>query len=125
MKIMLIVVLLLLSSWGPASAEEWDATDKTMLGTLIGLSVVDCLQTLYIFNHVEYRERNGVIRRGVDEFGKGFIPMYFAGFTLLSYWVTDSVLPEYRKPVLGVLSGIQLHVVYDNDKAGVGLSFRF
>lgn len=123
----LIILFISLSFSLQASAEnkDWDKVDKAILSALISLNSLDCLQTKYIFDHPEeYHETNVLIKQGVDKFGKSFIPLYFAAYTLFNAWVADHLSFKYhRKIYLGVWSLSALGYVSNNMALDIGFSF--
>ena len=120
----ILTLLIILSLTSPVLADEWDSIDKTLLGALIASTSVDCLQTQYIFdNPDEYHEINSIIVEGVDRFGKGFIPLYFIGITLIDALVADWLPSDYRKVWLGFSVGHSATTVYRNYIVGIRLAF--
>lgn len=119
-KIISIIILLLLAYPGLSRSEEWDAVDKALIGGLILTKSIDCSQTRQIYSDPYRWERNPAIRAGVDRFGRGFIPIYFVGTTLLTWKIADKIENgAMRKIVLGLALGLSLKTIDSNFKGGL------
>jgi len=106
---------------------KWDIPDKILFSFLVSFHVIDSLQTSYIFNHPErYREENPIIKKGVDQIGKGFIPLYFIGFTGLEFLVINDMKSSLmRKTTLFLFNINAFSFVANNYDIGIGLNFWF
>ena len=119
----ILTILIILTLTSPALADDWDTVDKTLLGVLITSKVVNCLQTQYIFDTPEYIELNSVINDGVNRYGEGFIPAYFAVTTLVAGLIADWLPSDYRKIWLGLWVGTSIMTIEQNYSIGIKLQF--
>lgn len=122
-RMLIVIIMMLLLLAGSASAQEWDSVDKTLYGILIVSTTIDSLQTCYIYDHEEWEELNPVLDWGMEQFGKGFLPVYFAASFLAKTYVIDVVGPKYRKVVLGFFVGSSMTAVGLNYAAGIKVEF--
>ncbi len=123
MKKAIFTILTILILISPAIADDWDTMDKALLGVLITSQTIDCFQTRYIFDKPEWNELNPVIRDGVDKYGQGFIPFYFATTTLINALIADWLPSDYRKAWLGIWVGSSVTTIYRNYSIGVKMKF--
>lgn len=127
MKILFIVITLLIFLLSHAFAgDEWDTIDKSLLYPLIGSKIVDCFQTIEIYENDKYVEKHNLfIEKGVKQFGKSFIPLYFtAEITTIKIFSNDLSSP-YRKAALSLLLGSSLFMVTTNSSMGIGFVLPF
>ena len=101
----------------------WTKGDKTLLTINGVLMTVDMLQTEDIFRHEEYYEINPIINTGVNHFGTGFIPFYFAGSFGLQYLVADALPNIYRKMFLTGSAAMSAALVIHNNSIGLEVGF--
>jgi hypothetical protein len=111
-----LIVLLLVGCAG------WTKTDKTLLTINGVLMTIDMLQTADIYRHSEYYEVNPVIDAGVERFGTGFIPMYFAGSFGMRYVIADQ-LKSWRPWFLTGTAAVSAGLVIHNNSIGLEVGF--
>lgn len=127
MKILFIFFILLAFSISPVFAgSEWDLTDKSLFYILSTSKLVDCFQTVKIYKNAKYHEKHNLfIERGVESFGKFFIPIYFTAEVTTIKIFSDDLSSPYRKTALGLLLGSSLFMVINNASMGVGFTLPF
>ena len=99
--------------------EEWDKTDKILLGVYGGALVADCGQTMDVLGSADYYERNPIVRWADNQAGDAGVLLYFAGCFFGSRYIADRLPPNGRKIFLGIASGLQIKVVHNNYSLGV------
>jgi len=122
-KISIILFLIFIHS--SSYAGNWSKTDEVLFSTFTTTMVVDCLQTNYIFTHDNYKEKNSIIRNGVQSIGRGFIPLFFGSCVFGSWWLLDKYPDKGRKFVLIAFISIKAAVIINNKNKGIGLNFKF
>jgi len=127
MKSLIIATALIFLTSAPVHAgDEWDTVDKALFGSVIGSKVIDCLQTTYIYESDRYHERHNLfIEKGVDSFGKLFIPVYFATEITAAYIFSNDLSSAYRKAALGLVLGSSLFMIENNASIGIGFALPF
>lgn len=119
------VMLLCISSiwlwYRSCSAADWDATDKVLFGTFVGLQIVDGAQTSYASHHPdEFREANPVLGSHPSD---AKIILFKSALVGGVYWLVKDVDPTQRKIVLGILDLLYVSVTAHNAAIGVKIGF--
>jgi len=130
MKKIIILNLLFISIFihSLSLAGTWDKTDKVLFGAFSTAMAIDYLQTNYAhYPHPTkfYYERNPIVKSGVKEFGKGFIPLYFGGCILGGWYISNKLKSRNRKILLSALILLETIVIIDNKNKGVGFNLKF
>ena len=105
-----------------AGCAGWTKTDKTLLTINGVLMTIDMLQTADIYRHSEYYEVNPIIDGGVNRFGTGFIPVYFAGSFGVQYLIADQ-LKSWRPWFLSGTAAVSAGLVIHNNSIGLEVGF--
>lgn len=117
----LILLVLVLFTTKEAKAEGWDATDKVLFGTFVGLQIVDTAQTNYIHKHPDqYYETNPIF--GHDPNMVAVVGFKAAVTGLIYYAVKDSSSAD-RKLILGSVVVFEAVVVSHNYHIGVKVAW--
>jgi len=116
------VVLAATLSFGSAEADEWKGTDKALFGALVGLQVVDILQTYEVKKHPErWSEMNPIYG---DPPNMGVVIGVKALYTGLVWYLLDQhTASADRGGALWVLNAIAASVVIHNHHVGVRIEF--
>lgn len=127
MKILFIVAILSVFLISPVFGEdEWDTIDKSLLYPLITFKIIDCFQTIEIFENDKYYEQHNLfIVKGVERFGKKFIPLYFGTEITAIYIFSNDLSSPYRKSALSLLLGSSLFMISHNASIGIGFALPF
>ena len=118
--IMVMIIALILTFL--TSCSGWNRRDKTLLTINGVLMTIDMLQTADIYRHDEYYEVNPIIDSGVDKFGTGFIPVYFAGSFGARYLIADQ-LKSWRPWFLTGTAAVSAGLVIHNNSIGLEIGF--
>ena len=104
-----------------ATAGEWTEDQKRMGAALAAVSVVDWAQTRYIAaSNGRFYETNPVLGRYPS---MRRVDTYFAASLLLGAVVLDALPTEYRDTALKAGLVLELLVVSNNARIGVGVKF--
>ena len=127
MKKSMILFLLLFLFPFITNAQEWDTFDKGLFVSLIAFHTADFLQTNYIFDHQnEYYEKDIIIKKGVDQIGKSFIPFYLASLAGIEFLIANDIKSSFgRKTALFLFNINAFSFVKSNYDIGIGLKFWF
>lgn len=114
--------------------DKWDSWDKALMKTYTLSTVIDCLQTRYIFdNSNRLYEKNRVLKYTVKKTGRGSIPVYFVALNLANYCIADHLKTFYidipfidksiaiptRKIFLFGINSVSYDTVNNNYKIGI------
>lgn len=117
MRALAFILLLYVSN---VSAQEWETRDKVLMGTAIGLTLMDWSQTHYIAKHQDqFHELNPVYGNPVSV---GRVNSLMA-LRVLSLAVMSEFVPQFRTEILGVYCVYSFAIVGRNAHLGVGFSF--
>ena len=116
MSLCLIVSLIVLAC-PSVIAQEWDLTDKILLGAFGASLAIDYAQTRYIFKSEEYHEKNPFIT------SEDAAPFYFGLAGVTGFFIANSLEGKQRKGFLSAITAIQVFTIGKNYAIGVG--FRF
>ncbi len=121
MKILFTFATLLILLISPAFAgSEWDKTDKLLFSIFTIFNIVDYSQTRYISEHSDkYHEANPILKDKNEQ----FITLYFGGYILTTWLLSNELQSNYRKALLISLSSSALTVIGRNVMVGIKLSF--
>ena len=101
-----------------ARAEKWDAVDGTLFSGLIGLQIVDTVQTMEAMED-GYGEVNPILRHPT-------YPKLIAVKSLMVgsvYYLVKDMPSADRKLILGILDAMYIGVVHHNYTIGVRVGF--
>ena len=117
MRALAFILLLYVSN---VSAQEWETRDKVLMGTAIGLTLMDWSQTHYIAKHQDqFHELNPFIGNPVSV---GRVNNLMA-LRLISLAVVSEFVPQFRTEILGGYCVYSFAIVGRNAHLGVGFSF--
>ncbi len=120
----LILIFVFVIPYQSFAESDWDNIDKKLFIGLTSTYIIDCLQTKYIFDHSkEYQESNLIIRSGVKQHGKIFIPCYFATAIGGSFLIANELSPLLRKFTLSLLLFSSIYTINNNFMIGIGFAF--
>ena len=114
MKRLLYALLLVYSFSIYSEFEDWESKDKLLWKSYVSLNVIDTFQT---FNLIEANPLLG------DRPTKADVVLLKLGVNYIAYRVLD-INPEHRTLMLGIMNGIYIKTVYDNQEIGLNLSFK-
>lgn len=104
-----------------ATAGEWTEDQKRMGAALAAVSVVDWAQTRYIADNPDrFHETNPIMGRHPSI---GRVDRYFATSVLVGAVVLDALPSEYRDYALKAGLVLEVLVVSNNARIGVGVKF--
>jgi glucose uptake protein GlcU len=102
-----------------AHAEDWDKTEKIMLGTFVAGQIINFGQTNKVINDPQWHEVNRFMPADTTE----ELILWKAGTTALVALVADQLSHKNRKIVLGVANTIVFGFVAHDLYVGVGFKF--
>ncbi|RLD22887.1 MAG: hypothetical protein DRI71_06770 [Bacteroidetes bacterium] len=142
--IILVTILLLCFS---AKAEEmtltnsykpnvaWDTGDYSLGITFTLLHAIDGLQTLDYYKHQDEErfknvyEANGIAAWVMDKHGEFGLLTFMVVTEVVAIWGADWIGDNWggagRKTFLGIVSGLKLGVIYNNNKVGAKVEMAF
>lgn len=94
--------------------DQWLRAASTM--TLLG----DMMQTLDIKNHENSYETNIILGRHPSD---AKVVGYFVSLAAVNMWLVPKLRPKYRKTLWIVVAVVQIAVMSQNNKAGIGFKF--
>lgn len=120
-KVVICTLTILILSF-PVLAEE----KRDWLFTALTVALImDCLQTNYIYdNYPNSYETNPILRAGMRQYSRIFIPLYFGSYYLAARAIAKSDC-KYKKAVIGLTLLDESRFILRNLDLGVGLSFKF
>lgn len=101
-------------------ADTWTDQQRVLATALAAATVVDWAQTRYIATHPEYHETNPIIGKH-PRIGK--VNTYFAASLLGGAIVLDALPSHYRDYALKAGLVLELLVVANNARIGIGMKF--
>lgn len=129
-----VTILILSIPVTSQAKEEWDGWDKALFGSYVAFNIVDCGQTIHIYeSNGKFYEKNDVIDYMHKKVGKISIPIYFAGMSFISYKIADHLKPIHvdlfggsfkiptRKIFLLGINALQYDTVHKNFKLGISM----
>jgi hypothetical protein len=113
-------LFMLVALSGAAHADEWSATDKTLLGAATVLLVIDWGQTRTIAKDERFVEKNKILGPNPSV---GDVDKYFAIATLGTIGLAYALPSQYRGYFLGGVVVLESVVVMRNHQLGIKASF--
>lgn len=111
----------LLSSCSVAAGDAWSEDQRKMGAALAAVTIVDWAQTRFIADNPErFHETNLIIGRHPSI---GRVDRYFATSMLIGAAVLDALPTEYRDYALRAGLVLEVLVVSNNARIGVGVKF--
>ena len=125
MKRLLYALLLVYSFSIYSDFEDWESKDKLLWKSYVSLNVIDTFQTFNLIDnqrHPKYTniEANPLLGNSPT---KADVVLLKLGVNYIAYRILD-INPEHRTLMLGIMNGIYIKTVYDNQEIGLNLSFK-
>ena len=116
-----IIAALMFFAFSAQASEPWRDIDKTLFVASTALLVADWAQTRYIAkNPDQFYERNPILGKHPSV---GKVNAYFAGAIIGNYLLMDYLSPKNRTLYQAGLISVQIVVVGNNKRIGVGMAF--
>jgi hypothetical protein len=120
MKKIVLLLLVLLSWCGGASAADWETTDTLLLSSALTMTAVDWAQTRYIARHPEYHEKNPALGSNPSV---GKVDRYFGSAMIGTVGLAMLLPSTQRRWFLGGLLIVETAVVVNNHQIGIKAEF--
>ena len=117
-KLALILAFISLPAF---AGEPWSTQDKVLFGVSTTLLVADWAQTRTIAKNPDrWYETNPLLGKHPSV---SRVNNYFATTLVANYFITDYLSPKWRTRFQGGLIAVELVVVGNNKRIGIGMSF--
>ena len=125
MKTIITTILLLLPIYAHSSFKDWESKDKLLWKSYVSLNVIDTFQTFNLIDNQRHPKYTNIEANPLlgNRPTKADLVLLKLGVNYIAYRILD-INPEHRTLMLGIMNGIYIKTVYDNQEIGLNLSFK-
>ena len=125
MKTIITTILLLLPIYAHCGFKDWESKDKLLWKSYVSLNVIDTFQTFNLIDNQRHPKYTNIEANPLlgNRPTKTDLVLLKLGVNYIAYRILD-INPEHRTLMLGIMNGIYIKTVYDNQEIGLNLSFK-
>ena len=125
MKTIITTILLLLPIYAHSGFKDWEPKDKLLWKSYVSLNVIDTFQTFNLIDNQRHPKYTNIEANPLlgNRPTKADLVLLKLGVNYIAYRILD-INPEHRTLMLGIMNGIYIKTVYDNQEIGLNLSFK-